>query len=128
MNEDKKCANCKYWCPLEHNFTAGKGFEKSHCCVFFPLVEKDGFVMEVGENGICEVFTRRELDEMSTLTLDDMRPTAKWDSSGRYGFGGKNGDLAVVCTNCFAALTEKEYKESVWNYCPVCGAKMGGGK
>ena len=65
-----------------------------------------------------------KLDEMSTLTLDDLRGTAKWDSSGRYRFGGKNGDLAVVCTNCFAALTEKEYKQSVWNYCPVCGAKM----
>lgn len=69
-----------------------------------------------------------KLDEMSTLTIDDLRGTAKWDSSGRYRFGGKNGDLAVVCTNCFAALTEKEYKQSVWNYCPVCGAKMGGGK
>ena len=69
-----------------------------------------------------------KLDEMSTLTIDDLRGTAKWDSSGRYRFGGKNGDIAVVCTNCFAALTEKEYKQSVWNYCPVCGAKMGGGK
>ena len=46
----------------------------------------------------------------------------RWDDSGRYTF--LNGKPAVCCTGCGAALTEEEYKKNVWNFCPVCGAKM----
>lgn len=45
-----------------------------------------------------------------------------WDSSGRYEF--TDGSIAVRCTKCGCSLHEKEYMENVWNYCPVCGAKM----
>ena len=50
---------------------------------------------------------------------------AHWDDSGRYTFPG--GSTAVRCTNCGCALTVSEYHLNNWNYCPVCGAKMGGG-
>lgn len=50
----------------------------------------------------------------------------KWDDSGRYTF--PSGDTAVRCTNCGCALTESEYRLNNWNYCPVCGAMMNGGK
>lgn len=46
----------------------------------------------------------------------------RWDPSGRYKFS--DGSIAVRCTKCGCALREKEYMENVWNYCPVCGAKM----
>lgn len=46
----------------------------------------------------------------------------RWDSSGRYKF--TDGSIAVRCTKCGCSLHEKEYMENVWNYCPVCGAKM----
>ena len=49
----------------------------------------------------------------------------RWDDSGRYTFPG--GSTAVRCTKCGCALTESEYHLQNWNYCPVCGAKMGGG-
>lgn len=50
----------------------------------------------------------------------------RWDDSGRYTF--PSGAAAVRCTNCGCALTESEYHLNNWNYCPVCGAKMDGGK
>ena len=46
----------------------------------------------------------------------------RWDDSGRYRFG--NGDLAIRCTGCGCSLREDEFKKFIWNYCPVCGAKM----
>jgi len=49
----------------------------------------------------------------------------RWDDSGRFKFF--DCDIAVRCSMCGGCLTEKEYAESVWNFCPVCGAKMDGG-
>ena len=46
----------------------------------------------------------------------------RWDDSGRYRF--ENGDLAIRCTGCGCSLREDEFEKFVWNYCPVCGAKM----
>lgn len=46
----------------------------------------------------------------------------RWDDSGRYTF--LDGKTAVRCTGCGACLAEEEYKKNVWNFCPVCGAKM----
>lgn len=45
-----------------------------------------------------------------------------WDDSGRYRFS--NGALAIRCTGCGCSLREDEFEKFVWNYCPVCGAKM----
>lgn len=47
-----------------------------------------------------------------------------WDDSRRWSF--LDGTPAVRCTGCGACLTEEEYKKNVWNFCPVCGAKMDG--
>ena len=49
----------------------------------------------------------------------------RWDDSGRYRF--ENGDLAIRCTGCGCSLREDEFEKFVWNYCPVCGARMEGG-
>ena len=92
------------------------------------LLDKGALRQLLFHEGIDDERVYLTIGNAPTLTLDDMRPTAKWDDSGRYRFGGKDGNLAIPCTNCGCALTEKEYKESVWNYCPVCGAKMGGGE
>lgn len=47
-----------------------------------------------------------------------------WDDTGRYLFG--NGRKAICCSICGCALSEEEYHQYNWNYCPVCGAKMDG--
>ncbi|MBN2995832.1 hypothetical protein [Ruthenibacterium lactatiformans] len=49
----------------------------------------------------------------------------RWDDSGCFKF--LDCKIAVRCSICGGCLTEKEYAESVWNFCPVCGAKMDGG-
>lgn len=68
------------------------------------------------------------LDIVDFVSTTDVAPVVhgRWDDSGRYTF--PSGDTAVRCTNCGCALTEIEYHLNNWNYCPVCGAKMDGGK
>lgn len=64
---------------------------------------------------------------LKKIPAADVAPVVhgRWDDSGRYTFPG--GSTAVRCTNCGCALTVSEYHLNNWNYCPVCGAKMGGG-
>ena len=71
------------------------------------------------EDVICEV---------DAQTAANVAPVVhgRWDDSGRYTFPG--GGTAVRCTECGCALTVSEYHLNNWNYCPVCGAKMDGGK
>lgn len=61
---------------------------------------------------------------LGKLPAADVAPVVhgRWDSSGRYKF--TDGSIAVRRTKCGCSLHEKEYMENVWNYCPVCGAKM----
>ena len=47
----------------------------------------------------------------------------QWDFSGKCRFQ-KDNSVAVRCTECGCCLTEPEYRRYIWNYCPVCGAKM----
>lgn len=55
----ERCGDCAFYALLEHNFEQGKGFEKSHCCVLFPLTERKGYVVETEPNAHCECFARR---------------------------------------------------------------------
>ena len=59
------------------------------------------------------------------LPAADVAPVrhGRWDSSGKYRFK-KDNSVAVRCTECGCCLTEQEYREYTWNYCPVCGAMM----
>lgn len=54
---DEKCLYCKYFVRLKHNFKLDHGFEESYCCHIFAN-EKDGFVIEVEENSMCECFDK----------------------------------------------------------------------
>ena len=55
----ERCVDCDYCSILKHNFKVGEGFEKSYCCVAFPLTEHAGYVVEVTPNDRCEMFCRR---------------------------------------------------------------------
>lgn len=55
----ERCENCEYYCDLEHNFQKGVGFEKSHCCLYFVLTERERYVVETAPNSMCEGFKRR---------------------------------------------------------------------
>ena len=61
--ENERCENCTFYSILQHNFKTGVGFERSNCCVLFPITESAGYVVEVSPNDRCEMFTRRAEDE-----------------------------------------------------------------
>lgn len=56
-------------------------------------------------------------DKLPTLTLDDLRPKGKWV---------KNGWNDYSCSKCETQYVGKG--ALAWNYCPHCGARLGGGK
>ena len=66
------------------------------------------------------------IKEIPTIDPESLRPVSRWDSSGKYTFMDKKNSIAVCCENCGCALHMREYKESVWKFCPVCGARMEG--
>ena len=66
------------------------------------------------------------IKEIPTINPESLRPVSRWDSSGKYTFIDKKNSIAVRCENCGCALHMREYKESVWKFCPVCGARMEG--
>lgn len=76
---------------------------------------------------IAYVAAAKLLRSVEDIPAADVVPVVHgwWDDSGRYTFPG--GGTAVRCTNCGCALTVSEYRLNNWNYCPVCGSKMGGG-
>lgn len=52
-----RCKNCKYFHPLKHNFKQGQGFEQSHACNVLLYMDGDGWIQEVTEDSMCEMFT-----------------------------------------------------------------------
>lgn len=55
----EQCKHCKHCIRLKHNFTVGKGFEESFCCIVL-VHDEDGFVIEVSEDSMCEIFKAKE--------------------------------------------------------------------
>ena len=86
-----------------------------------PNVDIDGTVTV--EN--AERYFLNLIDKTSTADVEKVK-NGEWDVSGRYKFA--DGSLAIRCTVCGCSLSSDEYKKYHWNYCPVCGAKMEGGK
>lgn len=66
------------------------------------------------------------IKKIPTIDPESLQPVSRWDSSGKYTFMDKKNSIAVRCENCGCALHMREYKESVWKLCPVCGARMEG--
>lgn len=84
-----------------------------------------------------------KLDEMPTLTLDDLRPKGEWIGDGY-------DDIPCTCSHCggeahytrtFQEQFDYDWEENLVSigyeeirdyirseYCPHCGAKMGDGK
>lgn len=94
--------------------------------LFSPVdPENDG---SDGTTLVCQSlnYSSAEIESMlSDMPTEDVAQVrhGRWDSSGKYRFQ-KDNSVAVRCTECGCSLTEPEYRCNVWNYCPVCGAKM----
>lgn len=84
--------------------------------------------MGLGEHGLTErLFADGVYAVIEMFPAADVAPVVhgRWDDSGRYKF--PSGKTAVRCSECGCSLTESGYNLYVWDYCPVCGAKMDGG-
>lgn len=114
---------------LAHEIVEGYK-EQGGGIMYKPLA--DSTLMSMTKKEIIELLrmaehnakSSQEQVEQQAENLKGLAPVVhgRWDDSGRYAF--PSGDVAVRCTNCGCALTEREYHRSNWNYCPVCGAKM----
>ncbi len=80
MNDQERCENCKYFRRLKHNFEYDVGYEESHCCVMF-YHEKNGFILEVTPDGMCEMFTTKNGD-----VKPDKEAIARTESLYRWYF------------------------------------------
>ena len=75
---EPKCADCRFFHKLKHNFEVGKGFKESHCCTimlehdFEPSVKDITWVQEVEENSRCEMFTEKG-SEMPCVSVQEMQ-------------------------------------------------------
>lgn len=54
------CKNCINFHRLEHNFKVGKGYEESYACDMLLQFEDGDLIVEVSEDGMCEMFTAKE--------------------------------------------------------------------
>ena len=83
-------------------------------------VQKPNHTGDLVRGGIKKAL--RCMENAPTLTIDDLRPKGEWRL---------NEDLQWACTNC-EGLAIGHPNEPDWraltDYCPNCGAKMGGGK
>lgn len=86
-------------------------------------IDKEAFKHKYLCCGYLEEISENEFDNFPAA---DVAPVVHgyWDNSGRCKFF--DGHIAIRCSICGASITEKEYKNFVWNFCPVCGAKMDG--
>ena len=60
MNE-ARCEKCKHKTRLKHNFRVGSGFEETFCCTLFAK-DKDGFVIQVELNDVCERYQKGDVE------------------------------------------------------------------
>lgn len=53
------CESCEHNRRLKHNFKVGEGYQVGRCCIALSE-DPDGFVLEVKENGYCEMYSSVE--------------------------------------------------------------------
>lgn len=88
-------------------------------------IEREAAIESIMSEPPDSHYPRWYADKIKAILAADVAPVrhGRWDSSGKYRFQ-KDNSVAVRCTECGCCLSEPEYREYTWNYCPVCGAKM----
>lgn len=65
----------------------------------------------------------KELVEKASAV--DVTPVVHGRWIGSKLFDGRD---CYQCDKCKAAISAEEFEPYIWNFCPVCGAKMDGGE
>lgn len=91
----------------------------------FHAAKREDEKTEYGAASVAWLQAIFRVRDAPTIACAPEQRRERWDDSGRFTF--LNGESAVRCSGCGACLSEEEYKKNVWNFCPVCGAKMGDG-
>lgn len=100
------------------------------------LIDADDLLIAFGNalnNATLKIgygFMEQVVNEQPTVDPESMRGHARWlkDENVKIidtdAYGNTFESPAVYCENCNAALSEAEFRDRVWNFCPVCGFKM----
>lgn len=71
-----------------------------------------------------------DLESLPTIDPDDLRGHAKWVKEKEWKFiivddeNNSHEEPAICCTHCKAKISQSDFDNWVWNFCPVCGCKM----
>lgn len=69
-----------------------------------------------------------DLENLPTIDPASLQPRASWTRPAELTIivpaKKLHEEPVLKCSRCGCMISETEYKLFVWNYCPVCGAKM----
>lgn len=88
-------------------------------------------LFEEGDNPAWEDALER-LRTLKDVDVQDLQLKAKWERPDGLVFviqddyDDSHTEQAVRCSNCGGMISESDFDKWVWNFCPVCGAKMTG--
>lgn len=73
-----------------------------------------------------------DIEEAETIDPASLRPNGEWEDCDWVEYDGHGECIryphkGCVCTNCRNAFKKEFVSNPRVNYCPNCGAKMGGG-
>lgn len=71
-----------------------------------------------------------DLENLPTVDPESLRGHAKWVKDKELKFiivddeNNSHEEPAICCTHCKAKISQSDFDNWVWNFCPVCGFKM----
>lgn len=86
-------------------------------------------LLEEGDNQALEDALER-LRALRNADVQDLQLKAKWERPDGLTFviqddyDNSHTEQAIKCSNCGGMIPENDFDKWVWNFCPVCGAKM----
>lgn len=70
------------------------------------------------------------VNEQPTVDPESLRGHAKWVKDKELKFiivddeNNSHEEPAICCTHCKAKISQSDFDNWVWNFCPVCGFQM----
>ena len=78
----------------------------------------------------CYKDALNSVDEAPTIDPESLCGHAKWVKDKELKFiivddeNNSHEEPAICCTHCNAKISQSDFDNWVWNFCPVCGFKM----